>query len=519
MDLLIKNANILDGTGKALFKSNIGIKGKKIVYIGKETFKAKKIIEADKYLLTPGFIDTHSHSDFTILADARAEGKITQGITTEINGNCGLSAFPMLGEALERRLPELKALGIKSWQTADEYFSLLKKVKPAINVAFLCGHGNLRACVMGYTDKTAKKKHIDSMKKLLIEQFKNSLIKIKGISTGLIYPPGMFSNTEELIEICKCIKKYKGIYTTHMRNEGERLLSAIEETILIARKADVPVHISHLKTSGKENWWKIESVLKTVENAQKEGIKITADRYPYTASATDLDAFLPNWIVVGSRDEIIERLKNKRVREKIKKYLKQKGKEFLDSLQISDVAFEKDKSLEGKRIGELTTLENASDFICDILVRSNLYVGVIYFGMSEENLEKILSKPYVMIGTDSSARCSTGVTAQGKPHPRGFGSFTKFLRKYVFEKKIISIEEAIKKITYTSAKTFKLKGRGLIRENYFADIVIFDPNEIQDLATFEEPFKVSKGIKYVIVNGAISVQDGELTGKRNGTVV
>ncbi|GAB6182708.1 N-acyl-D-amino-acid deacylase family protein [Thermodesulfovibrio hydrogeniphilus] len=517
MDILIKNANIIDGTGKAIFKGNIGIKDKKILYIGKETFKAKKVIEAGQYHVTPGFIDTHSHSDFTILADARAEGKITQGITTEINGNCGLSAFPMFGEALERRLPELKALGLKSWQTADEYLSLIKKAKPAVNVAFLCGHGNLRACVIGYKNKPANKKQIASMKKLLKEQLKNHIIK--GISTGLIYPPGMFADTEELIEICKLLKPYKGIYTTHMRSEGERLLSAVEETILIGRKANVAVHISHLKTSGKENWWKIESVLQAIENAQKEGIKITADRYPYTASATDLDAFLPNWTVEGSRDEIIERLKNKSVREKIKKYLKQRGKEFLDALQISDVAFEGDKSFEGRRIGELTTLENASDFICDLLIRSNLYVGVIYFGMSEENLEKIMSKPYVMIGTDSSARCSSGVTAQGKPHPRGFGSFPRFLRKYVFEKKIMSIEEAIKKITYTPAKTFRIKERGLIRENYFADIVIFDPNEIQDLATFEEPFKISKGIKYVIVNGAISVKDGELTGKRAGMIV
>lgn len=516
MDLLIKNVSIIDGTSRPLFKANIGIKGDKILYIGSENFSCKRIIEAKNYILTPGFIDTHSHSDFTILADSRAEGKITQGITTEIYGNCGVSAFPMIGECFERRLPELNALGLKRWNNINEYVSLLKKKKLAINITTLCGYGNLRGSVIGYKKMPANKEHIKQMKSLLKDQFS---YKIRGISTGLIYPPGIFADTEELIEITKLIRSYRGIYATHIRSEGDKLLAAIEEALLIGRKAKVSVHISHLKTSGRENWWKIDSLLQTIDSAIRDGISVTADRYPYIASATDLNAFLPSWIIEGNREDIIERLKSRKVRKRIKRYLKTKGESFLQNFLISDVYSEKDKQFEGKKLGELTNVDNASDFISELLIRSNLCIGVIYFGMSEENLIKILSKPYVMIGTDSSARCSNGLTAKGKPHPRGFGSFPRFLRKYVLEKKLMSLEKAVNKITFLPAKTFKIEKRGVIRERYFADIVIFDPNEIVDRATFEEPFRVSKGIKYVIVNGAITVEDGCLTGNRKGKIL
>lgn len=513
LDIFIKNAVIADGSGKDLFKGNLGIKADKISYIGKENFSADTVIDAKENILSPGFIDTHSHSDFTILADPRAEGKITQGITTEINGNCGVSVSPLYGEAYERRALEIKNLGLKPWHCLNEYITMLEKSKPAINFLTLCGHGNLRGSVLGYKNERANANQIKQMKKLLKKELSSN---VRGLSTGLIYPPGIFASTEEIIELAKIAAAHNGIYATHMRSEGERLLGAIEETILIGKASGVKLHISHLKTSGAENWWKIDSVLKAIEDAQKEGIEITADRYPYTASATDLDAFLPSWILEGSREEIIQRLKNKKIRKQIKVYLKKRGQHFLDKLLISDVAYEKDKIFEGKRIGEITDIASASEFICDLLIRSGLFVGVIYFGMSEENLEKILSKPYVMIGTDASARCSDGITKQGKPHPRGFGSFPRFLKKYVLQKGLISLQEAIKKITYLPAKTFKIKNRGVIKKGYFADIVIFDPAEIQDSATFDEPYRISKGIKYVIVNGKISVVDGTLTGKRSG---
>lgn len=516
MNLFIENASILDGTGKDFFKANIGIKDNKIVYIGKEKFTAERIINANGLILTPGFIDTHSHSEFTILAAPEAEGKITQGITTEINGNCGVSCSPMIGEVIERKLPELTSLELTTWNTIQEYISQLERVRPAINFATLCGHGNIRGSIIGYKNIKVRKKDIKKMKELL---YKELLSGVKGLSTGLIYPPGMFADSEEIIELARTLKKFKGIYATHMRSEGDKLFGALEETILIGRMADISVHISHLKTSGKGNWWKIDSVLKMIEDVKKEGLKISADRYPYIASATDLDAMLPSWIVEGTRDDIIKRLRSDTVRKKIKEYLKQRGMDFLNSLLISDVAYEKDKKIEGKRLGELTDLESASQFICDILIRSNLYVGVIYFGMKEENLEKILSQPYVMIGTDSSARCSSGITAKGKPHPRGFGSFPRFIKKYVLDRGLLSLQDSIRKITYLPAKTFRIEKRGLIKEGYFSDIVIFDPAEIEDRATFTEPFNVSKGIKYVIVNGEIAVEDGTLTGKRNGKVL
>ncbi len=516
MELFIKDALLIDGTGKPSFQSNIGIEGEKIIYIGKETFAAKRVIEAKELIVTPGFIDTHSHSDFTILADPRAEGKITQGITTEINGNCGVSPFPLSGEAFDRRITEINSLGLKPWKTIEQYIDLLKKANPSINLAFFCGHGNIRGSVIGYKNVKANRKQLSVMKNLLKKYF---FYSIKGLSTGLIYPPGMFAEREELIELSKIVAKYGGLYTTHMRSEGEKLFSALEETLSIGKEAKIPVHISHIKTSGRENWWKIDSLLSIIEGAQKEGLKITCDRYPYTASSTDLDAFLPSWIVEGSREDIIKRLKNSKVRKQIKKYLKSKGESFLKSLLISDTAFHSDKKFEGKSLGELTNLENAADFIADLLIRSNLRVGAIYFGMKEENLIKILSKPYVMIGTDSSAKSSNGITAHGKPHPRGFGSFPRFLRRYVLEKNIIKIEEAIEKITALPAKIFKIEKRGLIKEGYFADLVIMDLNEIEDTATFEEPFKIAKGIKYVIVNGSVTVEDGTLSDIRKGQIL
>ncbi|MGB9821832.1 MULTISPECIES: N-acyl-D-amino-acid deacylase family protein [Thermodesulfovibrio] len=514
MDLFIEKALIFNGLGSPAFEANIGIKKDRIVYIGKEKYSARETINAKGLILSPGFIDTHSHSDFTILADPVAEGKITQGITTEINGNCGVSGFPMFGEVFERRLSEINLLGLKPWNDFKHYIDLLKKAAPSINFITLCGHGNIRGCVIGYKNVKAQKKEINKMKEILKSHL---AMGVKGLSTGLIYPPGIFSDTEEIIELAKTLKKFKGIYATHMRSEGEKLLSALEETVFIGMKTGVSVHISHLKTSGKENWWKIEAVFKIIEEAHSNGIKITADRYPYTASQTDLDAFLPSWIIEGSRDDIIKRLKNKNIRNQIKKYLKQRGREFLNSLLISDAAF--NRTLEGRRLGEIIDFECSADFICDLLIRSNLQVGVIYFGMSEENLEKILSRPYVMIGTDSSARSSKGITRQGKPHPRGFGSFPRFIKRYVLDKKILSLEEAIRKITFLPAKTFKIEKRGAIKEGYFADIVIFDPAEIEDRATFENPFNTSKGIKYVIVNGEIAVFEGSLTGKRSGRML
>jgi N-acyl-D-amino-acid deacylase len=516
MDIFIKNATIVNGIGKSIFKANIGIKEDKIVYIGKENFSSKITINANELILTPGFIDTHSHSDFTIIADPQAEGKITQGITTEINGNCGLSAFPMFEETLERRLPELKALGLPKWNSIDEYISLLKNVNPSINFATLCGHGNIRGSVIGYKNVIADKAKLSKMRNLLKKQL---FYKVKGLSTGLIYPPGIFANTEELIELAKVLLPKRGVYATHLRSEGERLISALEEAILVGIKTKIPIHISHLKTSGRENWWKIDTVFYLIESAQREGIKITADSYPYIASATDLDVFLPQWIIEGSREEIVSRLKKESVRKEIAKYIKTRGKNFLDSLLISEVAFEKDRHFEGKKLGDITKLENAHNFICDLLIRSDLYVAVIYFGMNEENLIKILSKPYVMIGTDSSSRSTKGITARGKPHPRGFGSFPRFIRKYVLEKGILSLEEAIRKITYLPAKIFKIHKRGVIKEGYYADIVLFDPSEIEDTATFENPFGISRGIKYVIINGKFSVENGLINDIRNGRIL
>mgnify|MGYP005843184603 FL=1 len=519
LDILIKNATIFDGSGNKPFYGSIGISGDKIALVSnnpEEEIPCADLIDAEGLTVSPGFIDTHSHSEFTLLADNRAEGKLFQGITTEINGNCGLSAAPLTGEAAQQREADLKELGINDrWSTLREYFSLLERKGLTINFVTLVGHGNLRASVMGYGDRTPNRFEIDRMSNLLEESIRDGAI---GLSTGLIYPPGAFSEREEIIELTKRIKGF--IYTTHMRSEGDRLEEAVKESIEIGRRSGIHVHISHIKTSGKRNWHKIDSVISMINGAKAEGIVVTADRYPYVAASTDLDAILPAWAYEGGAEKEIERLKNRAVRETLKAeiHAQHPESEYWRGVRISSITGEDKKWMEGRSLEDLSRImkKDPLDLLFDILIEEKLRVSAIFFSMSEDNLLRFLSLPYVMIGSDSSARSFDGVTRQGKPHPRGFGSFPRFLSKYG---KSLGMERAIHKITGLPAKTFSIKNRGLIAKGYYADIVIFDPDKIIDRATFEEPFMGPDGICYVIVNGKIVVKEGELTGIRSGKIL
>ncbi len=519
LDILIKNALIFDGSGKEPFYGSIGIGGDKIAIVSKdpaESISAREIVNAKGLTVSPGFIDTHSHSEFTLLADSRAEGKVLQGITTEINGNCGLSAAPLRRDAYEQREPDLIELGISErWSTLNEYFSILEKRGLTINFATLVGHGNIRASVMGYGDRKPGKKEFIEMLYLLDESIEAGAL---GLSTGLIYPPGVFSETDEIIELTGSINKL--IYTTHMRSEGDRLEEAVMETLEIGKKSGIPVHISHIKTSGKRNWHKIDKVINMIDEARSEGIKVTADRYPYTAAATDLDAVLPSWTYEGGSDKELERLKDKKVRELIKADIlsQHPEREYWKGVIISSLNKEDRKWMEGKSINELSSLMNKDPFdvLFDLLFEERLRVGAIFFSMSEGNLLRFLSLPYVMIGSDSSARSFDGITRQGKPHPRGFGSFPRFLSRYG---NTIGMTEAIHRITALPARTFSIKGRGIITEGYYADIVISDTEGLLDRATFDNPFQRPEGIHYVIINGKIAVRDGMLTGIKGGRIL
>lgn len=525
MDYLIRDGYIIDGSGKDPVETNIGIKGERIAFIGRDEVDAREVIDAKGLIVSPGFIDTHSHSEFTILADERCEGKLSQGVTTEINGNCGLSAAPLCGSVLEEREADLKELGIRErWSTFGEYFGLIKKKGIAINFATLCGHGNIRASVLGYKKVTSDKTAMRKMKGFLSDALREGA---KGLSTGLVYPPGVYSDTEELIELCRVlnqkseIRNPKLIYASHIRSEGDRLIEALEEAVSIGREAQVNIHISHVKTSGKDNWWKIDKAIELMEMARGDGIRLTCDRYPYVASSTDLDVIFPPWIYEGGRDEELKRLKDPGIKAKIKEWLSSKVDDYWKGIYISSVTRDENRWMEGENILDISHRMGKPpiDTVIDTLIDEGLRVGVISFSMSEENLNRFLSLPYLMIGSDSSARSSSGPTRKGKPHPRGFGTFPRFIGRYVRDNGILPLPEVIRRITQLPAVTFGIKARGLIKEGFYADIVIFNYDKIIDRATFDGPYQMADGIEYVFVNGRPAFKEGKSTGSLSGMVL
>lgn len=521
-DIIVKDGLLIDGSGKKGEVTDVGIKGDRIKAIRNlNGYKAERIINAEGLVVSPGFIDSHSHSEFTILADSRAKSKVMQGVTTEINGNCGLSAAPLIGESREQREGDLKEFGIKErWTTFNDYFSILERRGLGLNFATLVGHGNIRASVIGYNDRHSSKEEMRKMMVLLEDALKDGAV---GISTGLCYPPGVYSSIEEIIGLSMILPKYCGIFTSHIRNEGERLLESVDEVIRVGKEAETPVHISHLKTSGEKNWSKIDTLFNLIDGARKEGVDVTCDRYPYTASSTDLDAIFPSWTYEGGVEEEFKRLKSSKVRGKIKKEILQNypERDYWEKVLVSSLSSQKNKWMEGRSLSYISNQINKDpvDALFYILMEERLRVSAIFFSMNEENLERVIKKPYTMIGSDSSARSDDGITARGKPHPRGFGTFPRVLGRYVREEGILTLEEAIYKMTGFTSRRYGIKSRGLIREDYYADITVFDSGRINDRSIFDNPFLYPDGIVYVIVNGIPVVEDGELKGTLPGMVL
>lgn len=511
-DLLIKNAEIFDGTKTPGYKADIGVKGSRIVQIGMiDESSALMTIDAEGRVVCPGFIDMHSHSDFTILANPRSESKIRQGVTTEVIGNCGMSAAPRYEEALKRGHEMCQDFGFTcSWKSVADYFSLLEDTGIGINIISLAGHGNIRTSVMGYTNSTATDAQLSKMKSLLEDSLNAGCF---GISSGLIYPPGCFTPTDELIELCKVVAEFDGIYATHMRSEGDKLLEAIDETLDIGKESGARVHISHLKTSGQGNWHKLQAVFDKLDNCPD----VTVDRYPYTAGSTGLDAVLPSWMYEGGTNKEMERLQDTEIRNRLILELSGEDSRDWSTVMISSVWNKANKNWVGKRLSEL--MQGEIEPLLDFLISEECKTEAIFFSMSEDNLQQILKKTYVMIGSDASSRATYGILAQDMVHPRGFGTFPEVLGYYVREKKILSMEDAVWKMTLLPAKTLKIPDRGQIKEGYFADIVVFDPATINSTATYESPLSYPTGIDFVILNGEIVVAHGEQTGKTCGKVL
>jgi N-acyl-D-amino-acid deacylase len=520
-DLIIKKGTIIDGTGMPRRVMDIGIKDGKIISLDRHIpDNTCPTICAEKMIVAPGFIDIHSHSDFLWLACTEDNSKILDGVTTEICGNCGLSAFPLRGKILERRSQGLARYDIPvTWKSAAEFYDMAEKVKSSINRAFLVGHGNMRACTVEYENREPHPHELLQMIKDLKEAMEAGAF---GMSSGLIYPPGCYSTAEEISEMCKIVKQHDGIYATHIRNEGDMLEAAITEAIEVSKRSGVKLQISHLKTSGNRNWHKVGDVKGIIEYAIDEGNDITCDRYPYTAAATDLNVILPHWVHEGGTQKQIERLQDKDIRKKIEKELSQLYDDtFWNTIIISSIYYNKNKWMEGKSISELAIVLGKSclEIVFDLLIEEDTRVDIFLFSMCEENLEQILSWNFVFVGSDSSVRSNRGVLSNGRPHPRSYGTFSRVLGKFCREKKLISVEKAIQKMTGMPAQKVGLDRRGFIKEGYFADITIFDPARIKDKSTYTEPHQYSEGIEYVVVNGQITVQNGRHTGVRNGNIL
>lgn len=513
--LLLRGGTVYDGTGSEPFVVNVGIDGDRVSFVGPDG-GADRVIDVGGLVVCPGFIDTHGHSEFTVFGERSHEGKLLQGITTEINGNCGLSAAPLLGEALTQRLRELADAGVtEPWSTFEEYFGRLGERGLALNFATLAGHGSIRASAMGYGDRRPSEIEMERMRGLLGACLGAGAL---GLSTGLIYPPGIYSDTGEIVELARYGVSLAGdrfIYASHMRSEGDRLLEAVREVLTVAREAGVKAHISHIKTAGERNWHKASEVISLIEEARAGGLRVTCDRYPYVAASTDLDSVLPAWSYEGGAGRELSRLKDPATRNRIAGELRREHPDegYWRRVCVATVGTESNRWTEGKSILEIAARRGKDPVaaLLDLLTDEKLAVDAILYSMSEENLRRFLSLPFAMVGSDSAARPLGGA---GKPHPRGFGTFPRFLRHYA------GINgPAIHRITMLPALTFGLAGRGCVREGYFADITVFDPETIADTATFDAPYARAEGVQFVIVNGVAAIREGKLTGARPGKVL
>ncbi|MBI5141677.1 MAG: D-aminoacylase [Nitrospirae bacterium] len=520
--IAIKNALVYNGSGGEPFVADVMIRDGKIAAMGENIASGgATVIDASGLCLAPGFIDTHAHSEFTLLADPRAAGKIAQGVTTEINGNCGLSGGPLAGAYAERREADLKEYGIRErWRGMGEFLTLLASRNPAVNFATLVGHGNVRGAVVGYAARAATEPEMNGMKALVDEAMRAGAI---GLSTGLIYPPGVYSDTAELAALASVAGRYGGIYATHMRSETDRVVESVNETIAIGKSGGLPVHISHMKTAGRRNWQKLDAIFEAIDRASESGLRVTCDRYPYTASSTDLDSVLPSWAFEGGTDAELARLNDKETLARIRRDMNSEADDesFWETVFVSSVAHEKNRWMEGMNIAAIAARlgKKPFDAMIGTIIADRLRTGAIFFGMSEDNLRRILAQEYAMVGSDASARSFDGITATGKPHPRGFGSFPRFLAKYCRDEGVLPLVEGIQRVTSLAADTFGLAGRGRIQPGAWADIVVFDIDALMDGATYENPFAPPQGIRHVFVSGVHAVRDGEITGARGGRIL
>ncbi len=519
-DLVLKNGIILDGSGAPPIKADIGIKDDTIIKIGDlSNYRAEKVIDVKGLYVAPGFIDIHNHSDISIFIVPTANNYVLQGVTTIVIGNCGSSPAPLtelnkeLIEEWKKYYPEVSV----TWKSFREYMKALKELEKSINVVPLVGFGTIRSAILGFENRSPTSRELEDMKNLAREALKTGAF---GISTGLIYIPQVFASTEEIINVAKAVAEYGGIYASHIRNEGVHLVDAILEAITIGIKSGCSVEISHLKAAGIPAWGLTEKALGIISYYISQGIDVSADAYPYTATSTGLDAILPAWVREGGRKKLVEKLKDPSIVDKIKLELEKKGlmeERYVEWHQITIAYSINHKEVEGKTIDLISKEWGLDPFevVIKLLIDDEAATAAVYHVLNEEDVKRVLKHPFVAIGSDGSIR----KFGEGKPHPRNYGTFPRFIARYVRELKLISLPEAIRKITSLPARKLGLWDRGLIRPGMKADIVVFNYYTIRDTATFEKPHSYPTGIEYVIVNGVPVVEEGKHTNAKPGKVL
>ncbi|MDY6944610.1 MAG: D-aminoacylase [Pseudomonadota bacterium] len=528
VDLIIHNGVIYDGSGGDPIKGDVAVRGGRVVAVGKlADYQGKQQLDAKGLAVAPGFINTLSWATESLIHDGRGMSDIKQGVTLEIFGE-GTSMGPVNATIREEMLKTQGDIRYDiTWSTFGEYLDFLVNKGISPNVASFVGAATVRQHEIGFANRAPTPAELGRMQELVRQAMREGAL---GVGSSLIYAPGNYAKTDELVAITKAAGEFGGAYISHLRSEGDRFLEALDELLLIAREAKVPAQVYHLKAAGKKNWPKMQQAIDKIEAARKSGLKITADMYSYTAGATGLDASMPTWVQEGGIDEWVARLKKPEIRARVIKEMRDPNADFESLLQAAGsaervllIGFKSDqlKPLTGKTLAEVAKMRGVSpeDAAIDLVIEDHTRVGAAYFLMSEENVKLGLSQPWVNIDSDAEAPAPEGPFLLSNPHPRAYGTFARFLGHYVRDQKVTTLQDAIRRLTSLPADTFKLKNRGCLKQDCFADIVVFDPATIKDHASFEKPHQYATGVQHVFVNGVQVLRDGEHTGAKPGQVV
>jgi len=524
-DVLIKGGTLYNGTGEKPHVVDVAIRGDRIAGLGDfPADRARTVIDAKGMAVAPGFINMLSWSTESLIEDGRSQSEIREGVTTEIMGE-GSSMGPVNDRIKERMRREQGDIRYEiKWNTLAEYLRYLEQRGVSCNVASFIGATTIREHVIGLEDKQPTPEQLEQMRQLVRQEMEAGAL---GIGTSLIYPPAFYAKTAELIELCKVAAKYHGKYISHMRSEGNQLLEAIDELLRISKEADIPAEIYHIKAAGQSNWGKADAMLAKIEDARKAGLKITADMYTYTAAGTGLDACLPPWTEDGGYPDLFKRLRDPATREKIAAEVRTPSDKWEnlylaagspEKILLAGFKSEKLKPLTGKSLAEVARMRGKDpiETAMELISEDESRIDSIYFLMSEENVKKEIAKPWVSFGSDEASQAPEGTFLKSNCHPRAYGNFARVLRKYVREEKVLTLADAIRKLSGQPATNLGLDHRGFVQEGMFADVVVFDPATIADRATFEKPHQYAVGVKHVFVNGVQVLKDGEHTGAKPG---